>query len=105
MEDERAYDTLKQMIREKLSLEIEDEEDTKRINKNVLECMQYKKHVSKELIFILPSCPFPICSCRKKYQQNVIHFKFLTTSNFKKIKWLLGKGKRKMARGQFSLRK
>ena len=47
MEDERAYDTLKQMIREKLSPEIEDEEDTKRINKNVLECMQYKKHVSK----------------------------------------------------------
>ena len=47
MEDGRAYDELKQMIQENLLLETEDEEDIKRINKNVFECMQYKKHVSK----------------------------------------------------------
>ena len=47
MEDGRAYDELKQMIQENLLLEIEDEEDIKRINKNVLECMKYKEHVSK----------------------------------------------------------
>lgn len=49
-EDQKAFDTLKRMINEELSIETEEKGDLERIFQTVLECMRYRNNVSIHFI-------------------------------------------------------